>query len=617
MSLSPKDVQAIIGAHVKRAEIEHPVWDRHRALYRCENWGEGSRTQGINEVDTEGDLYFESGAMYAYVDTMVASVVPINPRVTVNPRRIGMDKVAKYRQELINYILKLSEAHSVLWKLSTFASVNPRAILKAVWNYKLGRPDFRVLDPKFFFYDMTASRWDDIRYCCEVSVLTQAEFESRVIQDKGKGRKDKRKQYVKEIAERVHGDKYPLWLANTESGETGLNAKTRDVFKWVTIYEFYDFTVPGGSYTHWVEQSGNVIDQPIYEGPRPYIFLKNPFHLHVFNTSLEDEGGMSDASIIENPVRRRDELMTILLRYMHSSIPVPIINEAKLDDPDAFHDQYANARNPGDTVRARLKPDATWEQAIQWSTTPNVSPAFKMIDELLDSEAQYRLGMPQYVRGQAGASDVATEFALIDKALNTRQGRRVKALYSVINFMARAIIQLYEEFMPADSSIPMRLGDSSFMEIARADIVARSVRVARARIESGEEPDDPIELDYDIVPSSPVENSEIAQLGKITENAKILFGNPIINQQKLMRRVLQLIGEDTGLIQEQQAIPPGAGITADGKPVQPNPIAPQDARSMLEGASKGGNSPIAKNVQVNPIPAGAMPGMAGGPGMNK
>lgn len=619
MSLSNLDKKSIVEAHVKRAEQEHPVWDKHRALYRCENWGETSRTVGLSNVETEDEVFFESGSLYAYVDTMVASVVPLNPQVNVRARRAGQDKVAQYRQELVNYILKLCESHSILWKLSTFASVNPRGILKAVWNYKLNRPDFRVLDPKFFFYDITADRWDDIKYACEVSMLTQAEFESRVNRGVRASRKDKRKQYNKEIADKVRGDKYPKWLGNSESGENSLNARTRDIFKWVTVYEFYDFTSPGGLYSHFAEQGGNVIEMPLYEGGRPYLFLKNPFYLHTFTDSLEDSGGMSDASIVENPVRRRDELNTLVLRYMHTSIPIPLVNEKKLDDPEAFHDQYANARSPGDIVRASLKGDATWDQAIQWSTTPDVSPAFKQFDELLDSEIQYRLGMPQYARGEAGASDVATELALIDKALNTRQGKRVKNLFSVIRFMAKAIIQLYEEFMPQDSSIPVRLADSNFMEIARADLAARSVKQGSAKLDSGEEPGDPIELDYEVIPSSPVENSDQAQLQKLMENREWMLADPLIDQVKLRKRYMKLLGEDIGLVKE--APPPVPGMPPGLPPGMPGQAPPPglppnaDAAALLSKATQGGESPIPKGDQINPIPNGAMPALLGGPGI--
>jgi hypothetical protein len=95
MALDAKSIKLIIEAHIKRAAIEHPSWDADRALYRCENWGAQERNGKENQVSPDSELYTESGAMYAYTDTMVAAVVPTNPQVTGHAREAGFVNVAK------------------------------------------------------------------------------------------------------------------------------------------------------------------------------------------------------------------------------------------------------------------------------------------------------------------------------------------------------------------------------------------------------------------------------------------------------------------------------------------------------------------------------------------
>ena len=68
MALDPKTLATIIKAHVKRAEEEHENWDRYRAFYRCERWGN-------TNPDSE-ELFIENGHLFGFVDTMTASVVP-------------------------------------------------------------------------------------------------------------------------------------------------------------------------------------------------------------------------------------------------------------------------------------------------------------------------------------------------------------------------------------------------------------------------------------------------------------------------------------------------------------------------------------------------------------
>jgi len=609
MSLDQAVFSSIISAHIQQARKENPEWDRRRAMYRCQNWrGDGS----TGEVDP--DLRTESGALYAYADTMVASVVPPNPRVSCMARRGALKEAARYRSALVNDTLQRSHADLVLWRQATHATVYPRGIIKSVWNQKKGRPDFLNIDPRNFFYDMEASRFEDIRYCIEVTVMTKAEFLSRV---PGTGKPSPSQIYDGNAAKKVKFSSYPAWLKDPKTGRAEISDAIRKVFEWCIIFEVYDYTVPGGRYFHFAED----VKEPLFSGDLPYVFVPNPFCTLSFNDNLEDPGGLSDAELIEGPVRRRDELLTLELRFAQATIPVTVVDESELDDPEEFKTQLANATSPGDVVTFKGKNGRRASEVLGQTPTAALSPSFSSIDTNLDNEIMFRLGMPQYTRGVAGTSNIATELALVDAALRTRQGRRSKLVNHVVEFMAKATVGLYEEFMDAESTLPVRLGKAEFMEIARQNLAARDPRAAEKILAEGGSIEEPLDIDYEVFAYSPVENSKSALLQKIEKFALQLFGNPIINQQKLMKFLLESLDVPDGddLVQEA---PPPAPPGAPGMGGAPPPMGPPgstpptggipDNMGMLNG---GGELP--PGVQPPPdVNTGARAGMAGGAGAN-
>ena len=94
MALDPKKLKSIIDAHITKATKEHGTWDKWRAWYRSEFWGEN------NSVDDP--LLIENNYLYAFADTMVASVCPPNPQVTCSARREDDESkmAARYREAL-------------------------------------------------------------------------------------------------------------------------------------------------------------------------------------------------------------------------------------------------------------------------------------------------------------------------------------------------------------------------------------------------------------------------------------------------------------------------------------------------------------------------------------
>jgi hypothetical protein len=607
----PESFKDIIAAHKSALIDESRVWDRHRSMYRC---GQLRKTEASDPIDTgnDQDVVFESGALFAYTDSMVSSVVPPNPQVTANPYSSAHQLPAKARESLINTTFHRVRAHTTLWMSATMSAIYPRSFVKAVWKHPVARPDFINIDPRHIFFDKEAGKWEDIRYLIEATVLTRAEFESRVKSTNPDAPNDPRKAYDPVVAKTARFDNYPIWLRK-DTVQATRSDKELDVFKWVVVYEVTDFSDPVPRYYHFLDSKA----EPLYAGPPPYSFLRNPYWMTKFNENLEDNGGLSDAFIIEGPVTRLDEARTLELRHAQSTIPITTLNSAACDDVEAAKDKLRTCTSPGDILDIELKNGASLRDAIGQTPTAQLSPSFASAKQALEQEIMFRLGMPQYTRGIAGASDVATELALIDSALRTRQGRRIKIMSDLVLFMAKATVALYEQFLADETTLFVRIMDGTPDQLDRGKLKFRTMGEAEAVMQTGQYPEDSLVIDYDVVPFSPTENSKSAQLKKIAEFMGIMQSVPqFVSQKKLFSRLTDLLelGDLSPSPEELQALAGpaqgqnGAPNSPSGNVAQPDPEAIGDG---TDESLEGGETPASIEPVTNDAPASVTGGGAG------
>ena len=529
---------------------------------------------------------------------MVASVCPPNPQVTCDPRKSDekTKMAAHYREALVNDILYRTDAFKLLWKMSTQASVFPRSFIKTVWNFARQRPDFVVLDPRYVFFDMSVTRWEDARYVIEVTTLTKAEYLKRSTPQKGTGAV----QYDQGVASKAKFGAFPKWLKDSEKTSAADAEKIRETFEWITIYEVYDFTAD--RYYHMLEDQ----EDPLFEGDLPYVFVRNPFKMLTFNDNLSDIGGMADSQLVERQQRRLNELDTLELRHAQASIPVTVINEALCDNPEDFVDQVSNATSPGDVVRLQGKNAAPLSDIVGATPTAGLTPEFMDIRDRIESSIQFVLGIPEYARGVAGTSEIATELALVDSAMRTRLGRRTKLINGIIKHMATSVIGLYEEFLDDMREIPVRVtGERDAVIVAREHLSARSVATAELSKQTGEPLEEPLEIDYEVVPFSPTENSKSAQIKKLQPVMEMLLQMPAINQHKLLAHILDLFDVRADVLKSEEEL--AAEQQAAAAP--PMGAAPPGGEDILATGGVPAGMPEAPPTEA----MGAMVGGAGAP----
>ena len=288
MALSQKQIVGIIQTHRTKSAQERRDWDRWRAWYLSEYWGsEQDQPMGSFPLEGDEDINFQTNYPYAYIDTMIANVCPQNPQVNVMARREDLRPNAQFREALINDTFRRNNLHQLLWKFSTNASICGRAFIKTIWNFKKEIAEFFVIDPRFVFFDMSAAKWEDVRYLVEVTVLTEAEFKQRA-ERKGK----KGATYNAKVAEKAAFEGYPTWLKDGTKNSSLVNEASQEVYRWVTVYEVYDFE-GDGKYYHYLDTT----EEPLFEGDLPYRYVRNPFAYSTFNENMIDLAGLSDIKL--------------------------------------------------------------------------------------------------------------------------------------------------------------------------------------------------------------------------------------------------------------------------------------------------------------------------------
>ena len=538
------------------------------------------------------DVNFETNYPYAFIDTMIANVCPQNPQATVLARRDGLKPAARFREALINDTFRRNSLHSLLWKASTNSAICGRSLMKAVWNFRKNSVELFSVDPRYIFFDMSASKFSDIRYLIEVTVLTEAEFKTRTEKKGTKGAL-----YNKKVADKATFGGFPSFLKDHARDKTYINEASRDVYKWVTVYEVYDFEGEG-RYYHFLEQ----MEEPLFEGELPYRYIRNPFVLLAFNNNMTDLGGLSDVKLVQSLQERLNEIDTLELWHAHTSTPIMMVNTSLADNPEDILSALQDANQPGSMIQVQGKANAPLRDIIGATPVPQFSPSFSDMRARCNNVIEFILGIPQYSRGVVGVADVATEVALADTATRTRNGRRIKMVEDMITALSERVIGLYEEYLDSDSKLPIRLTDSQeVLDVSRETLRLRPQR---------DPAEEPLDFDYDALPYSPTENHKLIQLQKFQQYFPILMGSPNVDKDKLIIKLLDLLQMRDILIE-------GPPPTPAPMPGMAPPMAPGLPPEAAQAPGMGG--PVeGVNVGAGELPPGTeppqMPLPAGGPG---
>ena len=325
---------------------------------------------------------------------------------------------------------------------------------------------------------------------------------------------------------------------------------------------------------------------------------------------MTDLGGLSDIKLIGSLQERLNEIDTLELWHAHTSTPIMTVNTALVDNPETLVSALREANQPGSMISIEGKANAPLKDIIGSTPVPSFSPEFREMRERCNQVIEFVLGIPQYSRGVVGVADVATEVALADTATRTRNGRRIKMVEDSVSGLAQMVVALYEEFLAPNTMLPIRLTDSQrVLEVTRETL---EMRPRRKPIDRS------LEYDYIAIPYSPTENHRLVQLQKLQQYMPLLLQNPAVDQEKLIMKLLDLLGMKDILAPPQAQAPPGGVAPGTqpapgGAPPQMGPAPPPEtggARMTKDNLAAGGLPPGIE-LPTAPTPMGG-PGFPGG-----
>lgn len=570
---------SVIKSHRHKAERVRQDFDAAAALYRGDVFNpDGNDIDHITGDRYRYDDHDEDGSsaelapqnhLYAFADSLVATICPSDPEVTVTSPRRKLRKAAAYRSALVSETFRVEDVGEKLWALTVRAVVFPHAFLKCTWSSKRQYPSVEVVNPHFIWFDTTAKSFRDIRYIIEATALTANEFKNRIKRRGGKG------YYSKKVAEKINpASEYPGWMESRDLDNSKDDSSNivRQNYQWVTVYEVYDLV--GKKLYHY----GEGCDVPLYEGPLPYDSVDHPYMILTFNDNLKDLEGMSDAKLAGPTIERLDDLTSLQLWHVKTAIPATVIHDGLVDDPEEFMTAFSSLSGPGQVLRLSALPKARINDVMGQTPTTQLPIEWTPMMEELKSIIQFVFGLPGYMRGEVGNADVATELALADSAVKTRNARRQKALYKVVEWLARHMLHLYAEFMTNEAEIAAEIDDSHSDDV----FLTRE----KMFLPYGGSQEDPFTWRYKCNPFDGQQENSVVQLKTIAEFGAYLFQNPDVNQRKLTERLLELLkmasvlaDEDAAAAMQQAMMPPGGG-------------APMDPAAMAAMAAAGGGAGV-------------------------
>lgn len=577
--MNDEERQAIIKTHREKTAQDRRNWDRWLSWYLSETQSEAARLPtGAADVE-DADATFETNYPYAWIDTMVANVVPQNPQNDWHAFDEAQEDAGRHRAVLSNFLMRYQNLSEMLWNCAAKTSLCGRSFIKTTWNFKNQMVEYYPIDAKHIFFDMSARRWHDIRYIVEATVITEAEFDART---KRKGRQGAQV-YPSDAKKKIKFGGYPKWLEQNEENNSLMNKASRKVYKWITVYEFYDFT--NNKYYHYAEG----YNEPLLEDDLPYSYLRNPFVVLKFAENQRDLGGLSDIQLISSAKERLDELDTLELWYAQSSIPITFFDESRLENSSEVIDQYRDATGPGQMVRVRksVNDGGTALQQMFFSPAmPALNPSFDKMRARAANSISFVLGLPDFARGVGGA-ELATEAALSDAAMRTRNGRRQRVILNVIRDLGKNTIALYEEFLTPGKTIQIFDPDTAqVFKITRQSIGARD------SLEDGSPNLETPGFEVIPVPYSPTENDRLVRLQRLEKYLPFLMqGNPHVDIAAITRELLDLLGLKKSFVAQPQPVPGAPGSNPEGGPVGGVPGGASTEDTMVGGGLPMGLEP--------------------------
>lgn len=569
--------KSILEMCLRRQESLSQSWDKWSSWFVGDDGTPDPVPDGYAR-DSGSNFRIDTNYMFAFLDTMMAVVIPSNPQVNIRPNNDDVKDSARAREALLNSTFRRGRLDQRLRRTALFASLMGVGFIKTVWRASEKRIVYQALSPRMVFYDESVP-WEDCRWLIEAVPYTKQDFEARLENKEFTLPPDKKPVY----------GQIPKWIDNqTDGGHRSLyNDEIHKTFERLVVYEFHDL---GAQTVTWF-LAGD-FKEPIAHHEKPFRFVKNPYARLVFNEGPDDHGGIPDAKLIEAQQKILNELDMLELWHAYTTIPKPVVDDNAVDDPNGSVAALKNANGPGDIIRVKLKDDRPTQSWLQYTAVPAMTPAIDKMRDRVSGQISFTLGMPEYQRGEVGEAKLATEAALADTATRTRNGARQAMVKALVRDVALTSLGLWREFMPKASEV--------FLQGRTAN---SRVLVDRLELAFGDPSDELSDeqlfgeewfYDYEIAASSPGEQDKAVRLQRFATYLQAFVTAPNVDQARMFEELANLLGMPE-IISENPAPPMMPGM----------PGAPVPGVPGSEGNAGVPGSPVQGNALPNGLAAAA------------
>lgn len=546
---------SIIERHVADLKSgEKKAWDKNLEHFNGRAWA--ATDVGASEAEL---IKTSTNFVLPLVETAQANLLPPNPRVTLNPRKPADREQIEQGGTIVNYSLQRGK-----WRKETgmglfYTVMYGRAPFKTTFDFDTDLPVTRAIDPKNYFFDRTATRFEDMKYEIEATLLSRKQMERKV--DEGA--------YPSWIFETRSGETYPQWLL---PGERKPVDGLRDYQTWYLVYEVYDREA--GVVFHYLSGERS----PILEDA----LIFRPYDLLTFTFNGVDCGGVSEVSIIRSNQENYNWTDTFELNRHRLSVPVTYYDK-KLATADQQHKQLQaplGARVPVSVPENRSIAESFYQPPLPMSSGLSIDILARQRESMA-----YVSALSDSQRGQTIGAKTATEMEWIKQQIRDRLGPRLALVDELTESIASKHFFLAQRFMREEKVVQL-IGEKEWRTVNPFTLEG-------------------VDATFDIVAYNPMKMNAAVRLEALRNLQPILVNNPYVKQRKLAEILLRDVQagevEDLLLTDEELAAqqappagaPPGAPLPPPGAPT-PSPATPLDpAPPPIDPGSMPPGGPIA------------------------
>jgi len=571
--------------HMKDQEKKAIAWDKAIEVYSAHD------REGIS-ADVMADEAIARNMAYETADALASTLVPRSPEVKITPKREELADAAEAQEGLIREAFRQGNLEAQMRKAVTLASLHDYSVIKTVWKGRKRRPGYRAIAAKNFFFDPSASTWEDVTYVGEITVRSMAEIRRRTKRRKGQV------SYKKSVVDDLHSTHMPDWL--DESRTDGLEAETNETLRETlgrrVVVELLILDPDGGPtrFLHLVPG----VEQPLLDIRFPHRYMRNPYSLISLEVPVKGIVGTAPYRLIQDLTKQLNQLVSLQAMTAKGSIPTVIVNKAALQNPEKFLEALNSATDPRDTVDIELVGNVPLSDVVMFTQTPGTTIDFVQAIEATEGRIDSTIGLPSFLRGGNSGADFSAEIQLQSHELATRSGARRKVVHDAVTDIALKSLQLYTEKLDHDDPVYVRAAEGE-----KPMTVTREVAALALFADRDGEP--PLALDYSVRVVDEATENPIVRLQAVQPFLGLLIQLSqagVVDLVPLVTQILRWLGLE-------KAIPDNPEEAVQQAQMQAQAAAQQEA---MGGAPSAGGSPP-EQAEV-PGVSGAQSGIGSGSG---